>query len=120
MRVIVAILAVAGRCCSSSRSAGATTTSQKLRKSETVVAWYEGKGRWHLRPGYTFCADLSSPSRARPLLASPGEPALAPGAGATADPEPDALTSRRAGSASTPAREPGTRTPATATTAACR
>ena len=37
-------------------AASATTASQKLRKSETVVAWYKGEGRWHLRPGYRSSA----------------------------------------------------------------
>jgi hypothetical protein len=36
----------------------ASTASQKLRKSETVVAWYENKGNWHLRPGFEKCSQI--------------------------------------------------------------
>ena len=32
--------------------------SQKLRKSETVVAWYEGKGNWTLRPKFAKCSQI--------------------------------------------------------------
>jgi hypothetical protein len=34
------------------------TASQKLRKSETVVAWYENKGNWTLRPRYAKCSHI--------------------------------------------------------------
>lgn len=60
MRAIVGILALAFALVAVS-AASATTSSQKLRKSETVVAWYKGPGHWHLRPRYQFCADLRSP-----------------------------------------------------------
>jgi hypothetical protein len=36
----------------------ATSSQQKLRKSETVVAWYQHKGRWHLRPGFAKCSQI--------------------------------------------------------------
>ena len=39
-------------------TAQASTASQKLRKSETVVAWYEGKGNWHLRPSFKRCNQI--------------------------------------------------------------
>ena len=39
-------------------AANAATTAQKLHKSQTTVAWYEGKGAWHLRPGFKKCAQL--------------------------------------------------------------
>ena len=32
----------------------------KLRKSQTVVAWYEGKGAWTLRPRYEKCGQIRS------------------------------------------------------------
>ena len=60
--MLIALVALAVFVLVFASSADAATTSQaKLRKSETVVAWYKGPGRWHLRPRYTFCADLRSP-----------------------------------------------------------
>lgn len=57
MRQIVSIVVVAAALLAV-QAASATTASQKLRKSETVVAWYEGKGHWHLRPGVAKCSQL--------------------------------------------------------------
>lgn len=34
------------------------TAATKLHKSTTIVAWYEGKGSWTLRPGYRYCVQL--------------------------------------------------------------
>jgi hypothetical protein len=31
-----------------------------LHRASTVVAWYEGKGHWTLRPHYRKCAQLRS------------------------------------------------------------
>jgi hypothetical protein len=57
MRVFVGIVAIAVALLAV-QAASATTASQKLRKSETVVAWYEGKGAWTLRPRYAKCKQL--------------------------------------------------------------
>jgi hypothetical protein len=40
------------------RADAAATSAQKLHKSSTVVAWYEGKGWWHLRPGFKRCSQI--------------------------------------------------------------
>jgi hypothetical protein len=57
MRAIVGILAIAVTLFVAANAAAATA-SQKFHKSETVVAWYEGKGHWTLRPHYAKCAQL--------------------------------------------------------------
>ena len=57
MRVLVAILALA-LALLIVQLASATTTSQKVRKSESVVRWYEGEGSWTLRPRFEKCWHL--------------------------------------------------------------
>jgi hypothetical protein len=57
MRVLVAILVFAVALLIV-QLAGATTSSQKLQKSESVIAWYEGEGWWHLRPGFERCSQI--------------------------------------------------------------
>jgi hypothetical protein len=49
--IIVALVLARG-------SEAALSSQAKLRKSSTVVAWYEGKGAWHLRPGFRRCSEI--------------------------------------------------------------
>lgn len=51
----IAMIALLLFVCAATAQAG---TALKLRKSESVVRWYEHRGSWHLRPGLARCSQL--------------------------------------------------------------
>jgi len=60
LRAIVLLAALAAASFLLVSPASAATAQAKLRKSESVVRWYENAGHWTLRPRYEKCADLRS------------------------------------------------------------
>jgi opacity protein-like surface antigen len=64
LAISVLVIAVLAFVLIASASAADMSKAEKLRASRSVVAWYHGKGAWHLRPGYATCSKIASSSAA--------------------------------------------------------